>query len=75
MGQKVLDTVNPLGYINCTVTRNPVRTDTMNRHNLHYIDLHPEPLKAEEPSPLMIWAGAALALLALWLITVFLFSL
>ena len=29
MGQKVLDTVNPVGYINCTVTRNPVRTDIM----------------------------------------------
>lgn len=47
----------------------------MNRHSLHYIDLHPEPLKAEEPSPLMIWAGAAFALFALWCVTVFLFSL
>lgn len=44
------------------------------RHSLHYIDLHPEPLE-REPSPLAIWAGAALALLALYVITVFLFTL
>ena len=47
----------------------------MNRHNLTYIDLHPEPLKAEEPSTLAIVAGAAFALFALWCVTVFLFSL
>lgn len=52
----------------------------MNRHTLHYIDLHPEPLhpeplKAEEPSTLAIWLGAAFALGALYLLTVFLFSL
>ena len=46
----------------------------MNRHSLTYIDLHPQPIE-REPHPLAIWAGAALALLALWLITVFLFSL
>lgn len=46
----------------------------MNRHSLHYIDLHPAPIE-REPGPLAIWAGAALALLALWLVTVFLFSL
>ena len=46
----------------------------MNRHSLTYIDLHPQPVQPE-PHPLAIWAGAALALLALWLITVFLFSL
>lgn len=47
----------------------------MNRHSLTYIDLHPEPVQTAEPHPLAIWAGAALALLALWLITCFLFSL
>lgn len=47
----------------------------MNRHSLTYIDLHPEPLKTAEPSPLAIVAGAVLALLALWVVTVFLFSL
>lgn len=41
----------------------------MNRHALTYIELHPE------PGPLMIWAGAAFALGALYLLTVFLFSL
>lgn len=47
----------------------------MNRHSLTYIDLHPEPVKAEEPSTLAIVAGAAFALGALYLLTVFLFSL
>lgn len=47
----------------------------MNRHSLTYIEMYPEPLKAEEPSPLMIWAGAAFALGAVYLLTVFLFSL
>jgi hypothetical protein len=47
----------------------------MNRHSLTYIEMYPEPLKTEEPSPLMIWAGAAFALGALYLVTVFLFSL
>ena len=47
----------------------------MNRHSLTYIDLHPEPLKAEEPSTLAIVVGAAFALGALYLLTVFLFSL
>jgi hypothetical protein len=47
----------------------------MNRHNLTYIEMYPEPLKTAEPSPLMIWAGAAFALGALYLTTVFLFSL
>lgn len=46
----------------------------MNRHQLTYIDLHPAPVD-REPSPLAIWAGAALALIAVWLITVFVFSL
>lgn len=47
----------------------------MNRHSLTYIEMYPEPLKTEEPSPLMIWAGAAFALGALYLLTVVLFSL
>ena len=47
----------------------------MNRHNLHYIDLHPEPVDTREPSTLAIWLGAAFALGALYLLTVFLFSL
>lgn len=47
----------------------------MNRHNLTYIEMYPEPVKTDEPSPLMIWAGAAFALGALYLLTVFLFSL
>ncbi len=47
----------------------------MNRHSLTYIDLHPEPVKTEEPSTLAIVAGAAFALGALYLLTVFFFSL
>jgi hypothetical protein len=46
----------------------------MNRHQLTYIDLYPEPIE-REPSPLAIWLGAAVALVALWCATVFLFSL
>lgn len=46
----------------------------MNRHQLTYIDLHPQPLE-REPSPFAIVAGAAFALVALWVITVCLFSL
>lgn len=48
--------------------------DTMNRHRLTYIEMYPQPLECE-PHPVIIWAGAALALIALWVITVFLFSL
>ena len=44
------------------------------RHALRYVDLHPEPVE-REPSTLAILAGAALALAALWCVTVFLFSL
>ncbi len=40
----------------------------MNRHRLTYIDMYPQPLE-REPSPLAIVAGAALALIALWVIT------
>jgi hypothetical protein len=46
----------------------------MNRHALNYIDLHPAPIE-REPSTLAIVAGAAFALVALWCVTVFLFSL
>lgn len=44
-------------------------------HALHYIDLHPEPLKPAEPHPLAVLAGAALTAAGLYLITVVLFSL
>ena len=44
------------------------------RHSLHYIDLHPEPIRQDPPDWLII-LGAVLALIAVWLITVFLFSL
>lgn len=46
----------------------------MNRHSLTYIDLHPQPVQ-REPGPIRIWCGAALALLAVWCLTVFFFSL
>jgi hypothetical protein len=46
----------------------------MNRHQLTYIEMYPQPLE-REPSTLAIVAGAAFALVALWVITVFLFSL
>lgn len=46
----------------------------MNRHSLHYIDLHPEPIRQDPPDWLII-LGAALAAIAVWLITVFLFTL
>jgi hypothetical protein len=42
----------------------------MNPHRQHY-----KPQQASEPSALVTLAGAALAVLAVWLITVFLFSL
>ena len=46
----------------------------MSKHKLTYIDLYPAPVD-RDPSPLAIWAGAALALIALYLLTVFLFTL
>lgn len=46
----------------------------MNRHSLKYLDLHPEPLE-REPGPLAVFAGAVFALFAVYLLTVFLFSL
>jgi hypothetical protein len=42
----------------------------MNPHRQHY-----KLVKASEPSTLVIWAGAALAVLATWCATVLLFSL
>jgi hypothetical protein len=42
----------------------------MNPHRQHY-----QLAKTSEPSTLVTWAGAALALLALWCVTVLLFSL
>ncbi len=46
----------------------------MNKHQLTYIQMYPAPVE-REPSALAIWAGAALALLAVYLLTVFAFSL
>jgi hypothetical protein len=46
----------------------------MSKHKLTYIDLYPAPVD-REPSALAIWAGAALALIAVYLITLFLFTL
>lgn len=47
----------------------------MNRHQLTYIDMHPEPVTSAEPSGFAIWLGAAFALGAVYLLTVFAFSL
>lgn len=44
-------------------------------HKLTYIELHPEPLNTGEPSPLMVIGGALVALVAVYLLTVFAFSL
>lgn len=46
----------------------------MNRHSRHYFDLNPRDTE-REPGPLAILAGAVFALFALWVCTVFLFSL
>lgn len=46
----------------------------MNKHQLTYIDMHPAPV-TREPSPVRIWAGAALFMLALWGVLTFAFSL
>lgn len=47
----------------------------MNRHQLTYIDLHPEPVEQREPSGFAVWCGAAAVLGAVYLVTVVLFSL
>jgi hypothetical protein len=46
----------------------------MNKHRLHYIDMRPQPLAKPEPSPVAVWLGAAIALAALYLLTIVLFS-
>jgi hypothetical protein len=46
----------------------------MNKHRLHYIDMRPAPLAKPEPSMLAVWLAAAIALAALYLLTVILFS-
>jgi hypothetical protein len=43
------------------------------RHALRYVDFYPEPVK-REPSTFAIIAGACLALAALWIVCIFLFS-
>lgn len=47
----------------------------MNRHQLTYIDLHPEPVQHREPSTILIWVGAAALLIAVYTVTFVLFSL
>ena len=47
----------------------------MNKHQLTYVQMYPEPVTSAEPSGFVIWCGAACALGALYLLTVFLFSL
>lgn len=46
----------------------------MSRHQLTYIDLHPEPV-TREPSTLVVWCGAAVLMASLWAVTFVLFSL
>jgi hypothetical protein len=47
----------------------------MNKHALHYIELNPERVPADEPSNLAIVAGAAALLAALGFVLIVLFSL
>ena len=47
---------------------------TMHRHQLTYIDLHPQPVTSE-PSGFAIWLGAAALVLTLWAVTFIVFSL
>lgn len=47
----------------------------MNRHQLTYIDLYPQPLTSAEPSGFVIWCGAAAVLGAVYLLTVLAFFL
>lgn len=46
----------------------------MSKHQLTYIDMYPEPVEVKEPSVLAIWAGAAMALVAAYAVTLFFFS-
>ena len=47
----------------------------MNKHQITYIDIYPQPITSAEPSGFVIWCGAACALCALYLLTVLAFSL
>jgi hypothetical protein len=47
----------------------------MNRHQLTYLDLNPQPITSAEPSGFAIWCGAAAVLGAVYLLTVIAFSL
>jgi hypothetical protein len=47
----------------------------MNKHQLTYIDMYPQPVKQREPSTLAVWLGAACVVGGLYLLTIVLFSL
>ena len=47
----------------------------MNKHQLTYVQMYPQPVTSAEPSGFAIWCGAACALGALYLLTVLAFSL
>lgn len=47
----------------------------MNRHQLTYVQMYPQPVKVKEPSALAVWLGAACVLGAVYLLTIVLFSL
>lgn len=47
----------------------------MNRHQLTYVEMYPQPITSAEPSGFAIWCGAAAALGAVYLLTVLAFSL
>lgn len=47
----------------------------MNRHQLTYVQMYPEPIDIREPSTLAVWLGAACVLGGLYLLTIVLFSL
>ena len=38
------------------------------KHLLRYVDLNPQPIDTKEPSPWLIWFGAAFALAAVYVI-------
>ena len=42
---------------------------------LHYVDLHPQSIEPDEPSPFAVIGGAFVAAAALYLLTVLCFSL
>lgn len=47
----------------------------MNRHQLTYVEMYPQPITSAEPSGFAIWCSAACVLGALYLLTVLVFSL